>query len=81
MKVEISTKRLTQYFKGELRKEYDPISGKDMWFVSCEAYGGGGRQNSPLDVLDFKVDSLKKIRTRLKSFALRNRYQIKFNKS
>jgi hypothetical protein len=79
--VEISTKRTAQYFRGHLSKGIDPISGKAIWFVSCESYAGGYRINSPLNVLDFKLKSLTDIIHRLKRFATTNRYQIKFKKS
>lgn len=81
MKVEIYTKRLKQHFKGELFKTTYMNHGKNRWIVLCDTYGGGGMKVSLLNVCDFKESSQKKLKDRLKRFAVRGGYQIKFSKS
>src|SRR5258708_1732157 len=77
----IKTKTLTHYFRGEIMHYFSPIDRKKMWVIVCSSYGGGYRKDSPLNVLDWKITTKKKLMKRLTSFVKRGRYTITFSPS
>jgi hypothetical protein len=77
----IRTKRPAQYFEGELRKDYFPLENKRMWHVTCASCAGGGRKVSMLSLIDIKTNSRKRLVTKLRSFANREKYLITFSKN
>ena len=73
------TKTPAQYFRGEIKKGFLPISGKLGYFVSCLSYAGGNRNDSPVQIINWQYESRAKLLRRLKSFAKRGRYIYSFN--
>lgn len=76
MKVIIRTKRIDQYFSGEIINGYFPFDARNYFYVSCNSFAGGGRKVSLLDVLDYKEKTKTALIEKLKKFANRNKLII-----
>lgn len=81
MLIVIRTKKIAEYFTGEIKKGYFPMDNpSEKYYVECLTYAGGGRQVSPLEVIHYKSMSYNWLKDRLKKFAKRNNYILEFSR-
>jgi hypothetical protein len=70
----VRTKKPAQYFRGKITFGYSPIDNRNVWFVLCESYAGGNRNDSPIVLINFKEASEASLVRRIKLFAKRGKY-------
>lgn len=54
------------------------VEDKELWYINCISFADGGRKRDPLEVIDYKSTSYKKLTDRLKIFARGQKYIIEF---